>query len=177
MPVRSVLIYGDPLLRQKSAEVSAEEITSSEFQTFLDDLQETLYSEDGVGLAAPQVGVLQRVFFIDVGWAERKGKTPVWFINPVVEPYGDLEDYDEGCLSLPDIRGHVKRPGHVRVSYTDREGRAQTLDADGLMARCAQHEFDHLDGVLYVDRLSYAGKVLVQGKLKRLKQGQQQGRR
>jgi len=166
MAVLPVLIYGDPKLRRKAEPVAPEELAKPEFQTFLDDLAETLYVEDGIGLAAPQVGVNQRVVVIDVSWIEKQIKDPIFLINPTLETSGELVDFDEGCLSLPEVR-----PSLVRLSFTDRHGNPQVIEADGLLARCSQHEFDHLEGVLFVDRLSMTGKALVQGKLKRLKRG------
>jgi peptide deformylase len=171
MAVLPVLIYGDSKLRRKAEPVAPEELARPEFQAFLDDMAETLYVEDGIGLAAPQVGVNQRVVVIDVSWIEKQVKDPIFLINPTLEPHGEPVDFDEGCLSLPEVRGKVVRPSQARLSFTDRHGHPQAIDAEGLLARCAQHEFDHLEGVLFVDRLSVTGKVLVQGKLKRLKRG------
>jgi peptide deformylase len=166
-----VLIYGDQKLRKKSLPVQPEDFTP-EFQAFLDDMIETMYVADGIGLAAAQVGVLKRLFVMDVSWVEKEVKEPMVFINPVIEPVGEPSDFDEGCLSLPDIRGKVIRPSAVRITWLDREGNPQEMVAEGLFARCAQHELDHLEGILFVDRLSATGKALAQGKLKRLaKQG------
>jgi len=171
MAVLPVLIYGDPKLRRKAEPVAPEELAKPEFQGFLDDLAETLYVEDGIGLAAPQVDIGKRVVVIDVSWIEKQVKDPIFLINPTLETSGELVDFDEGCLSLPDVRGKVMRPSQARLSFTDRHGNPQVIEADGLLARCSQHELDHLEGVLFVDRLSMTGKALVQGKLKRLKRG------
>lgn len=169
MAVLPVLTFGDPKLRRKAEPVDPAELPG--LQQFFDDMAETMYVEDGIGLAAPQVGVNKRIVVIDVTWVDTKEKAPIVMVNPVVEPYGQPGDFDEGCLSVPEVRGKVVRPTQARITWLDREGKAQSADADGMLARCAQHEMDHLEGVLFTDRLSPTGKALVQGKLKRLSKG------
>lgn len=170
MAILPVLTYGDPKLRRKSVPVDPSELPG--LQTFIDDMIETMYAEDGIGLAAPQAGVTKRLIVVDVTWVDTQVKNPIVMVNPIVEPFGQPGDFDEGCLSVPEVRGKVVRPTQARVSWLDREGKAHSVEADGMLARCAQHEMDHLEGVLFVDRLSAAGKALVTGKLKRLSKGQ-----
>jgi peptide deformylase len=125
---------------------------------------EIMREEDGIGLAGPQVGLPWRIFVADVPPGDKRSVTsdpptatsgPQVYINPVLSaPIGDLETYEEGCLSLPDIRGDVIRPPTITITYTDIEGNKITQTATGLLARCWQHETDHLDGVLIIDKMT-----------------------
>lgn len=148
MAVRSLRYFGDPILRQKCHEV---EEVDDEVQTLVDDLMVTMYAEDGIGLAAPQVGVPLRVFVYDVQDPEIE---PGALINPrIVEAEGTVRE-SEGCLSIPGLTEIVERSARVVVEGLDREGVPVRIEADGLLSRCLQHERDHLDGVLFVDRVS-----------------------
>jgi peptide deformylase len=169
MALLPVLVYGDQKLRRKSTPVDPSELPG--LQTFFDDMIETMYAEDGIGLAAPQVDVPRRIVVVDVTWVDKQVKEPIVMVNPTVEAYGEPCDFDEGCLSVPEVRGKVVRPSQARLTWLDRDGTAHAVEADGMLARCVQHEMDHLEGVLFVDRLSAAGKALVSGKLKRLSKG------
>lgn len=169
MAVLPVLTFGDLKLRRKSVPVDPSELPG--LQVLFDDMIETMYTEEGIGLAAPQVGVNKRIVVIDVTWVDTNTQEPIVMVNPTVEPYGEPGDFDEGCLSVPEVRGKVVRPTRARLTWLDREGKAHEADAEGMLARCAQHEMDHLEGVLFTDRLSAAGKALVSGKLKRLSKG------
>jgi len=134
---------GDPVLKQICAPV---EKIDKRFRNFLDDMAETMYASDGVGIAAPQVGVAIRACVVDV---DKKSRYDL--INPVITwREGSVVD-NEGCLSCPDLFGDVERAEKVRVEYLNRFGKKKTLDADGLLARCIQHELDHLDGKLFID--------------------------
>ena len=114
---------------------------------------ETMYAAPGIGLAAPQVGVLKRFFVVDVG--EDDARDPRFFINPeITERSAEKSVYEEGCLSLPKHYADVERAEAISLRYRDRDGAQRTLDADGMLARCIQHEMDHLDGILFVDHLS-----------------------
>lgn len=140
-----VLVAGDPLLRQISKPV---ERIDKKLQRFLKDMADTMYAEDGVGLAAPQVGVLKRVVVIDVG--DELGLLEL--INPVITKREGSVVSGEGCLSVPDFEGEVERAESVECEFTDRTGQRMVLNASGLLAVCIQHELDHLDGVLFVDK-------------------------
>ena len=154
--------YGDPVLRKK-AEPIAE--FPQNLAAFVEGLYECMYREAGIGLAAPQVGVLQRVFVLDV--AEEGGeRVKRAFVNPVLVTKEGSDTAEEGCLSIPGIRADVKRPARVVVEAKDEHGVPFRLSAEGLLARAIQHETDHLDGVLFVDRLSAIHRKLLEGKLK-----------
>ncbi|MBO5870428.1 MAG: peptide deformylase [Clostridia bacterium] len=143
MAVLNILKEGDETLRKKSRPV--EEITPRILQ-LLDDMHETLEIAQGVGLAAPQVGVLRRIVIVEIG--DKKYE----MINPeIIETKGKQEEI-EACLSVPEKYGLVKRPAWVKVRATDRNGKVYEVSGEGLMARCFCHELDHLDGTLYIDR-------------------------
>jgi peptide deformylase len=119
----------------------------------MDDMLDTMYAAPGIGLAAPQVGVLKRFFVVDVG--EGDTRDPRFFINPRITGRSETKSvYEEGCLSLPKQFGDVERADGVSLRYQDRTGAERTLEADDMLARCIQHEMDHLDGILFIDHLS-----------------------
>lgn len=148
MSVRPLRYLGDPVLRERSAEVAA---VDDEIRELIADLRDTMYSEDGIGLAAPQVGVPLRVFVYDV----RDPDTPPGVvINPhIVETEGRIRE-SEGCLSIPNLTEVVERHARVVVEGLDEDGRPLRIEAEDLLSRCLQHEADHLDGVLFFDRVS-----------------------
>ena len=152
MALRNLVIEGDPLLRKTSRPV--DEITPRIIK-LLDDMADTMYFENrGVGIAAPQVGVLRRVFIVDVG--DEHGK--VEFINPeILETSGSQTD-NEGCLSVPGKTCPVERANYVKAKALDREGNEFVVEGEGLFARCVLHEYDHLDGILFIDK-SADGKI------------------
>lgn len=157
MAMRNVVIEGDPLLRKISRPV--EEITPR-ILTLLDDLAETMYFEDrGIGIAAPQVGVLRRVFVVDVG--DEHGKLE--FINPEITYQEGTQVYCEGCLSVPGKNADVERPAKIRVKALDRNGKEFELEAEGLLAVCICHETDHLNGILFTDK-AINGEIITEGK-------------
>lgn len=144
MALRTIRINGDEILRKKCRAV--DKITEREL-TLLDDMLETMYAADGVGLAAPQVGVLKRIVVIDVG------EGPMKLVNPViVEAEGDVVDY-EGCLSVPGEQGNVNRPEKVKVTALNEKGEKIEITGSGLLARAFCHEIDHLDGILFIDKV------------------------
>lgn len=144
MALREIRKYGDEVLRKKSRKV---EKIDDRLQVLLDDMLDTMYDSDGVGLAAPQVGILKRVIVIDIG------EGPVFLINPeIIEEEGFYVD-EEGCLSLPGEAGSVQRPYRVKVKALDREGNEVVIEGEELMARALCHEIDHLNGVLFVDKI------------------------
>lgn len=148
MAVLEILHFPDPRLREIAAPV---EDIDQELQTFIDDLFETMYDAPGVGLAATQVGVPQRVAVMDC--SEDKDD-PIVMINPEIVSQAEPETVDEGCLSVPDHYDRVTRYRQVRFAALDRDGNRYERDADGLLAQCVQHEIAHLDGGLYIDQLS-----------------------
>lgn len=166
MPILEILTEPDPILRQISQPVDA---VTDETRKFMDDMLETMYDAPGIGLAAIQVGVPQRIIVMDIAMDDAP-KNPIYFVNPVVTVTNpELGFYKEGCLSVPDINENVKRPLEVSIDYLDYNGDAQTLQADGLLATCIQHEMDHLEGVLFIDRLSKLKRQLVLQKMRRKK--------
>ena len=148
MALRKIVTEEDPLLRKKSREVGT---PNDRTRALLDDMKDTLRDAEGVGLAAPQVGILRRIFIINVGIEEDREEF-VEFIDPVILETSGEQDGAEGCLSVPGKQGNVKRPDKVTVEATDRNGNRFTYTGTELMARCLCHEYDHLDGILYVDK-------------------------
>ncbi len=146
-----ILIIPDHRLKQVAEPVA---VVDGKIRTLIDDMLETMYAAPGIGLAAVQVGVMQRVVTIDLA-REGEPKAPMSFINPeIVWTSQELSTYQEGCLSIPDYYEDVERPARVRVEYLDRLGAEQELVAEGLLATCIQHEVDHLNGVLFIDHIS-----------------------
>lgn len=154
MSLLDIRFLPDPGLREKAAPVT--EITPAVLR-LLDDMLETMYHADGIGLAAPQVGVAQRVIVMDVhaGKEDAALRRPMQMINPeIVAASEETSSYEEGCLSIPQMNGEVTRPTRVTVHYLDRDGNAQQIEATGLLATCIQHEIDHLNGTLFIDHLT-----------------------
>ncbi len=144
---------GHPVLRRRTPPLDPADIASRTVQQLIDDMFETMNEYAGIGLAAPQVHQSLRLFVAGVDDPDG-GLPPVVMINPEIEPLGTAEEDDwEGCLSIPDIRGRVPRPVEIRVRSLDRHGAPQRLTANGFAARVLQHETDHLDGVLFLDRM------------------------
>lgn len=168
MTVLPILEAPNPLLKAKAAPV---ERVDDELRRLAGDMLETMYDAPGVGLAAPQVGVMKRLFVLDIADRKRgEPADPMTLVNPeVVWDSGDALPLEEGCLSLPGQFADVARPSAVRLRYLDLEGQARELDADGLLARCVQHELDHLDGVLFVDRISALKRNMIMRKLQKAK--------
>lgn len=166
MTIRPILTAPNPILRQKSRPV---EVVDDAVRTLMDDMLETMYAAPGIGLAAIQIGEPLRVIVMDLAGSDEEPE-PRYFINPViVNPSGETKPYEEGCLSVPDFSDEVERPARCKVEYLDYSGAPQTLEAEGLLAVCIQHEMDHLEGVLFIDRLSRLKRDRV---LKRLKKEQ-----
>ncbi|CAN0602054.1 unnamed protein product, partial [Ectocarpus sp. 12 AP-2014] len=136
-----------------------------EVRQLLDDMLETMYDAPGIGLAAPQVGVLKRVIVVDVSH-EDEDNAPLKMVNPELTWVSDHDaSYDEGCLSLPEHYAEVVRPAEIKVAYLDEQGEKQELSAEGLMATCVQHEMDHLEGILFVDHISALKRNMILRKL------------
>ena len=162
MALLPILEFPDPRLRTKAVPVDAAEVTSPAFQALLDDMFQTMYEAPGIGLAASQVDVHKRFMVIDV--SDEKN-LPRVFINPEIVSKQGEQLYQEGCLSVPGIYADVGRADAITVRYFDRQGQAQELSTDGLLAVCIQHEIDHLDGKLFVDYLSPLKREMVRKKL------------
>ena len=173
--------YGDPVLRAESAPL---EHLDPELKNLADNMLETMYAAEGIGLAAPQIGLNLQMVVIDIPEDEEEevpetaivnGETkpihdlmPLIFVNPELEPYGNLCPFTEGCLSVRGIRSNVLRPEFVKAKLTQLDGSVLEIDCGGLLARCLQHECDHLKGFLFVDRVSSAAKITLAKKLKKL---------
>ncbi len=143
MALRNIVTLGDEVLRKKCRPVG--EITER-IQTLVDDMIETMHDANGVGLAAPQVGVMRRIFVVDIG------EGPIVLINPEIIEMSGEQTGEEGCLSLPGKAGTVTRANYVKIKGLDREGNEQVYEGTELLARAFQHENDHLDGILYIDK-------------------------
>lgn len=163
--VLPIYLYGQKVLRKRATEVAK---VTPELAKLADDMLETMYQSNGIGLAAPQVGRSIRLIVVDVS-GEEEEKHPYFLFNPIVsERKGDIAA-EEGCLSVPGVWADVERPESITVEYMDKDGKRQVLKGiDGLLARCIQHEIDHLDGVLFVDKISATDRTLNEGKLKKI---------
>ena len=170
--IREVLTYPNPVLKEKAEPVK--EITP-EIRELAKDMAETMYEYDGIGLAAPQIGELIRLITVDVSGPEKREDLRV-LVNPVLELLGDEEvESEEGCLSVEDYRSTVARSERVKVTALDLDGNPVEFEADGLLAVCLQHECDHLDGKLFIDRISRLKRSLyVASVKKRLKREAQE---
>ncbi|HEY6223653.1 MAG TPA: peptide deformylase [Gemmatimonadales bacterium] len=167
MSLRKLHLLGSPVLRQRSDPVSGVDDT---VRQLIDDLFETMYAAKGVGLAANQIGIAQRVAVVDTG---EETPQPVVLVNPRIVHRGDeTETAEEGCLSIPEIFGDVERAASIIVEATDRAGVPFRLETSGYQARAIQHEIDHLDGVLFLDHLSAVKRDLLLSKWKRLRKGE-----
>lgn len=162
MAILPILEFPDPRLRTKAALIDAAEVTTPAFQELIDNMFQTMYDAPGIGLAASQVDVHKRFMVIDV--SEEKD-TPRVFINPEIVASEGGQVYQEGCLSVPGIFADVTRADTITVRFLDRQGVAQELTTDGLLAVCVQHEMDHLEGKLFIDYLSPLKREMVRKKL------------
>lgn len=166
MTIRPILTAPDPRLKAVSEPV---EKVDDEIRKLADDLIESMYAADGIGLAAIQVGVPKRMLVMDIAQAQGK-REPMVFINPrIVWASDEMATFEEGCLSVPDIWDDVERPAKIRAEYLDRDGKQQTLEAEGLLATCLQHEMDHLEGILFLDHLSKLKRSIALRKLAKAK--------
>ncbi len=163
MAIRTILHYPDPRLRQKALPIT--EITP-EIHRLIDDMAETMYAAPGVGLAATQIGEPHRLFIVDVASEDEPSNLMV-FINPEIVRKDGEEQGPEGCLSFPGITEDIKRATRVTVRALDRTGKPFELSAEGLLAVAIQHEIDHLDGVLMIDRMGVLKKRIVQRKMQK----------
>lgn len=165
MAVRQILRMGNPILRERSRELSKEEIFSDWFTNLITDMTDSMHATQGIGIAAPQIGELVRVSVIEFSpdserYPDMGEQALKIFINPVLKVTNSEDQiFWEGCLSVPDLRGAVARPSGVYVEYLDENAKPQSIQADGFFATVLQHEFDHLDGKLYIDRIKDLTKL------------------
>jgi peptide deformylase len=168
-----IVVYGSPILRKVAKEINKD---YSMLNQLIEDMYETLYASEGLGLAAPQIGKSIRLFIIDAAPMVEDDPSlegfKKAFINPkIIEESGDIWAYTEGCLSLPNMREDVNRPGVIRIQYYDSDFKFYDETCDGIKARIIQHEYDHLQGVLLIDRISALRKKLLRGKLNDIAKG------
>ena len=162
MAVLTIITAPDPLLKTVSRAV--ERVTDSE-RALMKDMLETMYRNFGIGLAAIQVGVPKRILVMDLA-EEGEKPSPRFFVNPLLAwRSGEAAVYNEGCLSVPDHYAEVERPARCRATFLDYDGEPREILADGLLATCLQHEIDHLDGVLFIDRISDLKRKMILKKL------------
>ncbi|WCR11448.1 peptide deformylase [Paracoccus stylophorae] len=167
MNLRPILIHPDPRLKKMCEPVAR---VTPEIEALADDMLATMYGAPGVGLAAPQVGVLSRMFVMDATRDPDAERRPMVLINPEIAWTSDeTNTYDEGCLSIPDQYADVTRPAQVRMRWLGLDGRMHEDEFDGLWATCAQHELDHLNGILFIDHLSAIKRQMITRKMVKLK--------
>ncbi len=166
MAVKTILTEPNKLLRQISKNV---EVVGKEEQQLMNDMLETMYAANGIGLAAIQIGIPKRIIVMDISKDENK-KEPRFFVNPQIKNRDELKStYEEGCLSVPNQFAEIDRPSKCEVEYLDYNGVKKNLKAEGLLATCIQHEMDHLDGILFIDYLSKLKKSMIIKKLSKNK--------
>ncbi len=166
MTIKAILTEPNKILRQVSKPVTK---VGKEEQNLMDDMIETMYSANGIGLAAIQIGVPKRIIVMDISKNDEK-KNPMYFVNPIIKnKNSDLSRYEEGCLSVPDQFAEIDRPSSCEVEYLDYNGKKNFLKTSGLLATCIQHEMDHLEGILFIDYLSKLKKSMIIKKLSKQK--------
>ena len=163
--IRPILRYGDRGLTTPALPVTR---FDGELHRVIDDMVETMYAAPGIGLAATQIGVLLRIFVIDVSVGQKSGDL-VTLVNPAFVERDGMQIEEEGCLSIPGFNATVVRPSRVVIKGTDREGIERTIEGSGLLARAFQHEMDHLDGKLFVDRLRGVKRDMILRKIQKLR--------
>ena len=166
MTVKTIITEPDKLLRQVSLPVK--KVGKNE-QKLMDDMLDTMYAANGIGLAAIQIGIPKRIIVMDISKDENK-KEPLYFVNPVIKNRDILKStYEEGCLSVPNQFAEIDRPKNCEIEYLDYNGEKKLLKAEGLLATCIQHEMDHLEGILFIDYLSKLKKSMIIKKLSKNK--------
>jgi len=166
MAIKTIITEPNKILRQKSLPVYK---VGKEEQGLMDDMLETMYDANGIGLAAIQIGVPKRIIVMDISKKDEK-KNPLYFVNPIIKNKNlEMSTYEEGCLSVPNYFAEVDRPKKCDVEYQDYNGKKKILNAEGLLATCIQHEMDHLEGILFIDYLSKLKKTMIVKKLSKKK--------
>lgn len=169
MAIHPIIIAPDPRLKKPAKQVKK---VDDEIRVLMDDMLETMHAANGIGLAAPQIGVLKRVIVVDVSKPEEPAN-PLSMANPEIIWASDEESpHEEGCLSLPEHYADVVRPDRVRVRYLDRQNEIRELEADAILATCVQHEMDHLQGTLFVDHISSLKRNMILRKLTKMKKAE-----
>ena len=162
MTIKKILVEPNKLLRQVSQPVKE---VNKQIQKLMDDMLDTMYSANGIGLAAIQIGEPKNLVVIDLLTKEKK-KNPMFFVNPkILKKSSKMSKYEEGCLSIPKLFAEVQRPSECEIEYLDYEGNKKSLKATGLLATCIQHEIDHLKGILFIDYLSKLKRDIILKKL------------
>ena len=162
MAIRKIVKYGDPVLRKTCKPVAE---INDDILKLIRDMFETMYDAPGIGLAAPQIGELQRVIVHDIDREDLK-TGPILMANPeIIEASDEDATYEEGCLSVPEHYSDVVRPAKVTVRYLDRDGETREMTCEGLLSTCVQHEIDHLDGILFIDHISALKRNMILRKL------------
>ena len=166
MAIKNILTEPNKILRQISQSV---EKVGNEERQLMDDMLETMYSANGIGLAAIQIGFPKRIIVMDIS-KDQTNKNPMYFVNPIIlNKATEQSTYEEGCLSVPDQFAEIDRPNKCEVEYLDYNGEKKLLKAEGLLATCIQHEIDHLEGILFIDYLSKLKKSMIIKKLSKQK--------
>ncbi len=168
MAIRNILQYPDPLLREKCKPVTN---IDHRIRKILDDMAETMYQAPGIGLAASQIGITERLIVVDIGnddETKRQGKL-YKIVNPEITARAGSTEYEEGCLSIPGIKDLVKRSSEISLKGLDENAKEVNIKAEGLLAICFQHELDHLDGILFIDHLSRLKRELIKSKMSKKK--------
>jgi len=165
--IRPILIHPDPRLKKVCTPIGA---VDDGVRALMQDMLQTMYNAPGIGLAAPQVGVLSRVIVMDCAKGEDEAPEPICLANPEITWASDeMREHEEGCLSIPDQYAMVTRPAAVRVRFLNRDGAEEERDFEGLRSTCVQHEIDHLNGKLFIDYLSAMRRQMITTKMKKLK--------
>ena len=166
MAIKKILVEPNKLLRKVSKSVKE---VNKDVQNIMNDMLETMYSANGIGLAAIQIGIPKNLIVIDLLTKEKK-KDPLFFVNPkIIKKSSKMSKYDEGCLSIPNLFAEIQRPSECEVEYLDYQGKKKILKANGLLATCIQHEIDHLNGILFIDYLSKLKRDIILKKLSKQK--------
>ncbi len=173
--VLPIYVYGHPVLRKIAKDIDAPNYPN--LKELINNMYETMYNADGVGLAGPQIGLEDRVFVVDLEpladekHPEFKGFKKVFINADITEKSGELELVEEGCLSIPGIHEKVPREERIRIQYLDENLQPHDEEYTGFMARVIQHEYDHLDGIMFTDRISPLRKRMIKGKLSNMEKG------
>ena len=162
MTIKTIITEPNKILRQKSKNVVS---VGRDEQQLMDDMLETMYAANGIGLAAIQIGIPKRIIVMDISKSD-ENKKPMFFVNPIIKNKDkELSTYEEGCLSVPNYFAEIERPKKCDVEFLDYNGNKKVLNAEGLFATCIQHEMDHLEGILFIDYLSKLKKTMIIKKL------------
>ncbi len=162
MAIKTIITEPNKILRQKSKNVTSVGIDE---QKLMDDMLDTMYAANGIGLAAIQIGIPKRIIVMDISKSD-ENKSPMFFVNPIIKNKDkELSTYEEGCLSVPNYFAEIDRPKKCEVEFLDYNGNKKALNAEGLFATCIQHEMDHLEGILFIDYLSKLKKTMIIKKL------------